>query len=302
MTIHSAPAPIRSLLVFSCFLLLLSVFFLWNPPVHAEEKEPGADSFASVSGKATLPTAKDKTLGMAAFFNINNGPPPYPGRDHRVPDHIAMIEGDATFKTRILAGRYYIGIIDRPDSRIPGPPRQGENTYVAHDDSGAPRIFTFEAGKDLDVGLLTGKVPNTPFPDSTPYFTITGMIKDETGKPITESVIIAFKVGGDKRRRPDYTLENSDTNGRYSMKLAAGDSYSILVRTTYGGGQPTPGEYVGRYGGDNPIPVTGKEGAVVPNIDITVFILPEPGIKTDDFPDKPAGSFPSRAPRGKYMP
>ena len=287
----------------------LTLMFVLAPSLGsaAEEKADTQGLTGTISGQAPLtlaPAAKSaESLGIVAFFNTANGPPPSPGRDHRVPDHIALIGNDARFQAEGTAGRYYIGIIDRRNTRIPGPPRPDEKTLVAFDKEGAPQIFEVKAGEKTDTGLLAGKVPNGPFPDdSHAYFTVTGVVKNEDGSPVTEAVIVAFKIGGDQKRRPDFTLQNSDQNGRYSMRLAAGSAYSILIRNSFGGGQPAPGEFVGRYGGETATPVSGQAGQVVQNIDITTFKIPEPGIDKNSFRNKPAGALPTIAPRGRNLP
>ncbi len=257
-----------------------------------EGKKPQTIGIGSLSGRI-IPNDQNREsiqsgATIIAFFNKASGPPPSPGRRHRVPDQITRLGSDLLFKTSLLEGEYYIGVISRKSPRAIGPPQEGDFSFVAFDNENKPKVFLVKAGENTDTGPLEGKVLREikEVKSDVEYFTIEGFIKDGLGAPLKEAVIIAFKVG-ESRRRPEYVLRNSSEEGHYSIKLATRNSYFITVRTGIGGGQPSPGEYIGRYGGNNPITVSGNKDEILKDININVFKIPEPGASKDKFNNRP---------------
>ena len=155
-----------------------------------------------------------------------------------------------------------------------GPPREGEQTFTAYGQDGAPRIFEVVADKTVETGPLSGKVPSGVKWAEPAYFTVQGSVRDEAGKPFVGAKIIAFKAG-DPARRPAFTFNSIAKDGAYQLKLSADSSYAISARANYGGGQPETGEYIGRYGDKDVVVVTGKSGEVLKNLDITMRKVPE---------------------------
>ncbi len=256
-------------LVFALFLLALGT------PLMAEEAAaPAAPAAtATISGKVA-PQPGGTNQGMVAFFRRDGGPPPTPGAFRRVPDQVALLNENGEFSAELEPACYYIGFIMGRTEAMVGPPREGEYTFVAHDAEGNPQRFTVEAGDKLEAGTLSGKVP-TPV-EVSDFFTVKGTISDENGTPLQNAIVLAFKVE-DQLKRPSYMLQASNPDGSYELKLAAGSAYHVTVRTRYGGGQPQPGEFVGRYGEQELKPVSAQAGETVAGADIKVFQVPQPG-------------------------
>lgn len=280
---------------FLLFCLLLSVLFS-RAAVSAAEEGKDVETKGSIGGRIeTTGIAASDTIGKASFFNVKNGPPPSPGQRHRVPDELVRVSGDGSFFKKLPAGQYYIGIILGRTSDMPGPPQAGEKSFVVHGPDNTPQVFEVRAGDHTEAGLVQGRVLAGEPESSLSFFTVEGRIMDRDGNPVTETVIVAFREG-EKRLRPEVSLRNSDASGRYSMKLAVGSQYTIVVRAAYGGGVPTQGEFVGRYGNEIPKTVSGSKDEVVSGIDITVFEVPEPGESKEKKLKKPTALYPDRAP------
>jgi len=278
---------------------LLLVFLLPAALMAAEESDEGQ---GSLSGSIKVPadSAAAETIGKAAFFMVENGPPPIPGRRHRVPDNLVRISADGRFQKKLVPGKYYIGIILGRTSQMPGPPQPGESSFVVHGSDNTPQVFTVRPGELTEAGLLKGKILDKELNSAKEFFTVTGRITDMNDKPVVESIIVAFREG-EKRLRPEVTLRNADPDGRYSLQLPV-DVYTIVVRAAYGGGVPEEGEFVGRYGNEIALTVSGKAGAVLTGIDVAVFEVPEPGVSKEKFLKKTVMPFPEKAPRGAAAP
>lgn len=267
--------------------LLVGLFiFSLLLPARGWSQKDGEPAFGTISARVAKEELGKTGAGVAAFFSVDGGPPPRPGQLRRVPDKSTDITANGSLEVLIPPGQYYIGIIlDRSMNTI-GPPSPGEKTFVAHDSTGQPKVFTVVSGLTTDAGLLSGKVPdekNSPLPE---YFTIEGSLLDQKGNPVPTAVILVFKAN-DASIRPVYLHQVTSKDGHYSLRLATGSSYNLMVRSTLGGGQPTPGEQIGRYDEESMKEVTAKKGEVLKDINIKLLKVPEPGESGQKYLKKP---------------
>lgn len=265
-------------------MILLLVSFL---PCRALAEDINKEKLpkGTISGQVAVKDGPAAASGLVAFFNVDNGPLPRPGLVKRVPDHIASLSPEAMFVAEVRPGTYYIGVIFGRSSRQVGPPAAGEQTMVAHGADGRPKIFTVRAGETIDAGIISGRVPDA-VESKGGSFTVKGKVRDRKGAPMSGAIVLAFRVN-DKSGRPAYTLNGTGPDGSYELLLSTDSEYHIAVRTRYGGGQPAPGEFVGRYGEKEAIAVKGGDGDLVADVDIEVFLVPEPGESKSKFEKKP---------------
>ncbi len=111
--------------------------------------------------------------------------------------------------------------------------------------------------------------------------------------------------------RPLFISAPSDAEGRYHIKLPPDTTYYILARQSIQGGRPLPGAYVGTFGKTAPsqgtgqesigapagvvgrggegqaLPVRGKKGQVIDNVNIIMFKVPDPEANRKKFQKKP---------------
>ena len=248
---------------------------------------------------------KDKMYANAivSFFDKNNGPPPIEGSARRVPEAIDRSTAQGEFSLKLLPGTYYMGAMFREVSKGMGPPREGEEYFFVESEPGKLREFTIETKKVTDVGRVNGSPPGT-FQELKSFITIKGKITGEDGKPLA-GALVTLKENMDAPR-PRYISEGSAADGTFSIKVPPG-KYFAVGRESVEGGKPGIGASIGSYGktaplGDSGSPpnvgsqtgaspaarglqgagegqaiaIEGKDGAVIENVNIQMFKIPNP--------------------------
>jgi len=273
------------LLIHNFLLAVCMIFF------HIQSANGGPPQSASVHPVGTL---SGKVLfqgdiskgGVVSFFLKRQGPLPDQGTSRRVPDRIARMNPDGSFSVKLLAGVYYLGAMQWYKGRGPGPPREDEKYIFIRDDSGKLKTFTVTAGKDIDIGDVTGSAP-AAFVEVTDSFIIRGVVTDEHSKPFAGAmVLLKYNMNSP---RPVYISEITGEDGKYEFSVPAGTYYVIARQQLSRIGRPKPGSYLGTYGETEEKPiggqaiaslmakaVTGKQGDIHENINIMMFILPDP--------------------------
>lgn len=266
---------------------------------------------------------KDKVYANAivAFFDKNNGPPPVVGSARRVPDAIDRSNDQGAFSIKLLPGTYYMGTLFREVSKGMGPPRPGEEYFFIESEPGKLREFTVETKKASDIGRVNGMPPGA-FQELKNFITINGKVTGEDGKPLAGAQITL--KDNMESPRPRYISEGTAADGTFSIKVPPG-KYYVVARESVQGGKPTIGSSIGSYGktaplGDAALPpnvgsqsgastaarglqgsgegqaiaVEGKEGAVIDNINIQMFKIPNPSETRQKFEDeaKSGGGMP----------
>ena len=272
-----------------------------------------ASSWADVPGfmKAKMGTlkgtvyVKNKTLANAvvAFFDKNGGPPPVMGSARRVPEVTGRANDQGEFSVKLLPGTYYMGCLIRDASIGAGPPRPGEEYFFIRDEQGKLREFTVETKLVADAGRVDGLPPGA-FQELKDFITIKGKITDEQGKPLA-GALVTLKESMEAPR-PRYISEGTAADGTFTMKVPPG-KYYVVGRESIQGGKPSIGSYIGSYGKTSPtdvivppnagsqpgasaaalgmqgsgggqaLAIEGKAGAVIDNVNIQMFKIPDPG-------------------------
>ena len=97
---------------------------------------------------------------------------------------------------------------------------------------------------------------------------IRGILVDAIGKPVPGSFAVAY-TDDDVKRLPDYASTLSDGQGHFVIYLPKEGNYYLGARV-HAWDMPHPGELYGKYGGDNPTPVSVTEGEFVTDIKIVL--------------------------------
>lgn len=276
---------------FNCFALFL--FFVTCQSHTAFAVEGGTaqpvlqpDPFIEIKGRLMIDSKSHMPGGVVSLFDVTAGPPPNYGNVRRIPDLVAQVGADGSFSAKVLVGKYYLGTLNRKPEQGPGPPRPGEKLYFAMNKDGIMRIIEVLADGKKDFGDIL-VAPSADFQELPDFFSVEGVVKDETGKPVSDAMIM-IKIDLNSPR-PDMISANTGKDGRYRIKLPAGKTYHFIARNTISPGRPMIGSYVGTYNGPKglapseqsdqesfPLPVTGKAGEVISGIDITVSVVPDP--------------------------
>lgn len=229
----------------------------------------------------------DKPLPQAtiAIFKVDSGPAPDLGSSRRVPEEMARAEG-GRFRIDLPPGRYYLGVVARLDPERKGPPSQDEKFFFARDEKGELRKFEVNAGKAVDLGVLSGSAPEN-FPEIANAFTVRGTVYDDQGKP-RRGVLVLVRQDM-KVPRPLFISPPTGADGSYQLKLPAGQFYYLVVRESLVDiGRPVVGTNVGVYVSDSasaaarsPMlsdgdPITGSVDQVLTGMDITMRLIRDP--------------------------
>ncbi len=239
---------------------------------------------------------------IVSFFDKNGGSPPIIGSARRIPDYVSRTNDKGEFSVQLLPGSYYMGAMIRPASKEAGPPRPGEKYFFMRDEKKQLRVLTVETQRVAEVGRLDGLPPDA-FKEIKDFITLKGTITGEDHQPLA-GIMVTLK---DKMeaQRPRYISEPSKADGSWQMKVPPG-KYFVIGRESSLGTRPTVGSYIGSYGASSPleggsqqsgggappsvggmgqqgagtagaVAVEGKKGAIIKNLDLVMFKMPDPG-------------------------
>jgi len=297
------------ILINALLIILLSV-----TAGFADQDQTAPPEKGILKGKV-FQNGKPMPRAIISLFSVAGGTPPDHGSTRRVPEGLIYVNEDGSFLVELFPGKYYLGAVSRSgDRRRMGPPSEDETFFFARNDNGELRQFEIAGGQINDVGTLTGVMPES-FPEIEDYFTVAGTIFDEHGKPFSKALVLVRRELNVPR--PLYISERTGADGKYEIKLPEGGSYYLVTRENLVNvGRPKPGNFVGIYGGTPPssgaVPtvfaggkvVSAGKGEVVSGIDITMYKIPDPEKRKEEFQAQsasptPPGSGPLMRPKGK---
>lgn len=251
----------------------------------AGAEQPGVPAgYGFLTGQVIMDGKPMPNATIAAFL-VGSGPPPDQGSSRRVPEVLFRAEA-GYFNMALPPGRYHIGVVSRLDPNEKGPPREDEKFFFVRDNKGELRQVEVLGDKTDDLGLIGGTAPES-FPEITDAFTVEGTVYDEQGKPFSGALVLVRE--NLEVPRPLFISRRTGADGRYQLKLPAGQSYYLVVRENLVDmGRPVRGSQVGAYvgnlapaatgapilsGGDA---ITGTVGQVLKGVDITMRPIPNP--------------------------
>lgn len=285
------------------FLIVLLALGLALAPTGSRADVPGFMKARMGTVKGTL-YVKGKKMpnAIVSFFDKNGGPPPIIGSARRVPDMVNRTNDKGEFSVQLLPGSYYMGAMPRPVSKGPGPPRPGEKYYFMRDEKKELRVLTVETRQEVLVGRVDGMPPDA-FKELKDFVTMKGKITGEDNKPLA-GIMVTLKDNMEAQR-PKYISDPTKADGLWQMKVPPG-KYYVIGRESSLGSKPGVGSYIGSYGkasspldaaansgktaqppaggGGSPgagtagaIAVEGSSGAVLKDLDLVMFKMPDPG-------------------------
>lgn len=225
-------------------LFCLVLLFSFSSLVRAELPEHIRSRLGTVTGRIFV-EGRPQALSVVSFFQEKNGPPPLDGGSGRVPEFLSRTDGEGVFRANLPAGRYFVGMLERPAGSPPGPPRPGEKFHFAVDDQGQLLLLTVRGKMHFEAGRING-APASAFTDRTRYFKVEGVVRNEHGAPVANVVVL-----GKSRLnipRPEFISARTKSDGRYSLKLPPERPFYLVARQDIANSRPQPGTYVGTYG------------------------------------------------------
>lgn len=302
--------------------LVVVLFFMLIVPTVCHAGIPGFMKawMGTIEGQITLDGTPIESP-VVAFFDKKKGPPPTVHGARRIPESLSRADEQGVFKVKLLPATYFVGILLRPKSGGPGPPRPGEKFYYAVDENYNLKTFTVPKKGYVNVGVVQAGIPEDV--ELKNVFRISGRLVDDKGKPVQEAVVMARMRP--RFGKPNYVSEPSDENGRFSLLTPPNQKYYLVARETMRGARPAPGSLLGIYGTKSqagatspqdsmtgaspppgvmgsdddpgaPIAVSGMPGELLEDIEIILFKVPDPaeikaGIQsTADAPHLEAGT------------
>jgi len=276
--------------------MLLVVFALFlSFPTCTVSAEEGRESspvgrIGTVTGQLMAGGEKPLAGGRAAFFVVAIGPPASQGSLRRIPEVVAPLAQDGKFTARLPAGRYYLGAMSRDASMGPGPPRQDEEVFSVLDAQQERMIIEIAGAGEIDLGQIR-VVSQHHSPEPENYFTVTGTVRDDQGRPFAGAYI--FVKINPHSQRPNFVSAGTGADGRFEIRLPAGRPYYLVAKETVSTGRPAEGERVGAYLGSAgilsirpaPVPITGNTGEPLEKIDIVMHRTSVPGPRKDGMPE-----------------
>lgn len=247
-------------IILTFFLLL----FTTNICDAAESKQ------GIITGKWVTKAHGPMTGGQVLLFNADKGPAPASSKFLRLPDAGVQIDEKGAFATELPPGKYYMVMRKRANRDSAGPPEEGDPQYYARLKNGEPKTFTVKAGKKTNIETITEAAPfrREKTVARAGMTGIEGTVTDEQGKPVAGLRVFVYESAG-MQGMPRYASDKTDEDGRYCLSLTSAGNYYLKVRSHYGGGKPSEGEFMGSYGEpSDPAIVEVKEGQIKTGIDI----------------------------------
>ncbi len=174
---------------------------------------------------------------------------------------------DGSFSLNLQPGRYVVVVRKRLSGDSTGPVNAGD---LRSD----PVPLTVEAGKpvrlDLAALVKNANEKSFPGPDNTIRTGISGVIRDEKGRPVA-NVRVHVYDHVQMSERPKYVSEKTGPDGRYAVSLPRGGTYYVAARDRFGG-PPRIGDLYGRYdeGTIDPSGVVVRKGEMTAGVDVMV--------------------------------
>ncbi len=285
---------------FTCLLLTTLLACLFASTSQAALPGYMLKKMGTINGQVYVDD-KPVPFAMLAFFLKKKGPPPLENGMRRVPELLSRTNSEGKFKTRLLAGEYYLGILMRPPNAGPGPPRAGEKYYFAGTRKGELSVISVKAQEDAEIGRLNGAPPDS-FKSLEEFFTVNGVVRNAKGEPYPGVVVL-----GKSRLnipRPEFISIRTGPDGSFQLRLPASKPFHLVARETIASARPRAGSYIGTYGiksktglatpsifsagspppgvmseednGSRALLVSGGVGEVVSGIDIFMYKVPDP--------------------------
>jgi hypothetical protein len=270
-----------------CLFYLSSLVIMLASAVAALAIEQGPfvqGDTGLISGRIMIEGKEPMPGGQAGFFNAGSGFPPKSGNIHRIPDRVATVDQQGRFTVKLLAGRYYLGVIVRNDTGKTGPPGPEEKSFSAVDEGGGRRIFEVTGGGAVrDFGSISVSPLESDW-QSAETFTVRGRVINKEGQPFAGAWILIRRHP--EAKRPDYIAKPSGKDGQFELQLPAGGPYYLLGKEEPGTGRPQTGRHVGAYTGaepvvdqnkpePKPVPLSGRPGEILTGITILMIEVPD---------------------------
>jgi hypothetical protein len=216
---------------------------------------------------------KPMPFAMISFFLKKKGPPPIDDGMRRVPELLSRTNSEGKFKTNLVAGEYYLGILMRPPNAGPGPPREGEKYYFAGMKQGELSIISVKAQEVADIGRLNA-VPPDSFKsiELEEFYTVKGVVRNAKGAPYQGVVVLGKSLLNIPR--PEFISLRTGPDGSFQLKLPVSKPFYLVGRETIASARPRAGSYIGTYG------IKSKSGLATPSIFSAGS--PPPGVMSED--------------------
>lgn len=247
--------------------------------VSATFAEPPPMSPAgNLSGRILISKGKPMANGMVLIYSQYLGPPPHPYKYWRIPDMIIPTEQDGSFSTDLPEGSYYLMIAQKSLGGEIGPPSKDEFLYFHGDKDGNALALRIEAGKNLNMGTLTGAIfwKADKVEREKGVTSASGAVTDDKGKPVGGVVVFAY-LFREATGRPAFVSDRTDKDGKFIIRFYDGGTYFLKVRGVLGGGMPREGEFMSVTKEFEPVMISLKKDEKLKDVKLQVKMFVRKG-------------------------
>ncbi len=260
------------------FVILVLVLLLsLHVVTWAGEAGMAEEATGSVVGCLTL-AGDGPVTGVASLWDAASGRTPDPRRFIIIPTAVASLGQDGCFTLQARPGSYFVGAILRntPGAAM-GPPRAGDRVFMTPAPDGSAVRVEVSSGVTVDLGTRTDGWHYEGF-SAEVETGVRGRVIDADGQPVGGLLVFAF-ADPEMSGAPLAVSDRTDAAGRFLLRLDRAGEVYLRVKENYGGGSPTPGGYVGVYGGETGLVVKVASGEVLERLEIVVIKVPEDMLK-----------------------
>jgi len=186
------------------------------------------------------------------------------GDGFKGPGYTIVPVENGRFRLRLPPGEYYLLARKRAKGGRFGPIEVGDyfNYYY-----GNP--VTIEPGEAREVRIETiTRLSMLEGEEIAPVQEIRGQLRTVAGQPAAGVRVFAYRDVA-MTGTPAFFSPPADGQGQFVLPIDLPGSYFLVARESFGG-PAAPGEYYGRYGGEQGVPLEVREGATLKEVTIDV--------------------------------
>jgi len=221
-----------------------------------QEETPQQGGFTGIHGEVSY---LDQPLERVYLYVYKGAADGFKG-----PGYTIVPVERGTFRLRLPPGEYYLLVRKRAKGGRFGPIEVGDyfNYYYGNPVTIAPGM-----SREVKIEAIT-RLSMLEGEEIAPVQEIRGSLRTVAGQPATGVRVFAYRDAA-MTGTPAFFSPPADAQGRFVLPIDLPGRYYLVARESFGG-PAAPGEFYGRYGGEQGKPVEVREGATLKEVTIDV--------------------------------